>query len=211
MPRTKKLKPAVRIDGGKRIDLKAHRERRGIVVRSPDRQPRNPQVEKKERARQARNTEKLIRSDGGKDGAQITTVKIRISGDRSEKQIVRCRPGTFEWRYGRKKQDALFHAGSHFAQLWERAGIAVSSSADFLRGTMSGYSTGVPDGRVIATRKVSDAVKEIGRFSASRLLDYCVLGLTASEIARKHGQVDRDMAAVLHQDLRACAMHFRFL
>lgn len=166
---------------------------------------------KSARAKDKATFGKLVRADGGKDGARETKVDIRISGKRSEKQVVRCRPGTFEWRYGRKKQDAMFHAGSHFAQLWERAGIAVSSSADFLRGTMSGHSTGATDGRVLAVRKVSAAVGEIGRYSASRLIDYCVIGLTTAEIARKHGEVDRDMAAVLHQDLRACAMHFRFL
>jgi hypothetical protein len=51
----------------------------------------------------------------------------------------------------------------------------------------------------------------LGAEVTSRLIDYCVLGLTSAEIARKQGQRERDIAAVLHQDLRACAMHFRFL
>ncbi|UVK47569.1 hypothetical protein BPNPMPFG_003356 [Mesorhizobium sp. AR07] len=103
------------------------------------------------------------------------------------------------------------HAGSHLAVLWERAGIAVASSADFLRGTGSGYATGISDGRVAAIDKLDGFVKEMGRAPASRLIDYCVAGLTTAQIAMKHGASDREMAPVLHHDLRACAENFNFL
>lgn len=164
-----------------------------------------------DRTRDLKAIGRLLRADGGKAGTRLTKVDIRISGTRKEKQVVRCRPGTFEWRYGRRKQDALFHAGSHFAQTWERAGCTVASSVDFLRGTRSGFMTGMAEGRIAAIDNLAGAVEELGRFTFERLMDYCVLGLTTSQIARKHGQGDRDMAAVLHQDLRSCAMHFRFL
>jgi hypothetical protein len=164
-----------------------------------------------DRKRQDGAMAKLSRADGGKAGAKVTSVKIRISGQRSESRAMRSAPGTFEWRYGRKKQDVLFHAGSHLARLWERAGIAMASSADFLRGTGSGYATGISDGRVAAIDKLDGFVKELGRAPAARLIDYCVAGLTTAEIARKHGATDREMAPVLHHDLRTCAQHFKFL
>ncbi|RUV90259.1 hypothetical protein EOA46_08480 [Mesorhizobium sp. M1A.F.Ca.IN.022.05.2.1] len=164
-----------------------------------------------DRKREPRAVDKLKALDGGKDGAKVTTVKLRISGKRNDLQAIRSRPGTFEWRYGRKRQDALFHAGSHLAILWERAGIAVASSADFLRGTSSGYATEISDSRVAAMDKLDGFVKEMGRAPAARLIDYCVSGLTTAQIAMKHGATDREMAPVLHHDLRACAQHFKFL
>ncbi|RUU93333.1 hypothetical protein EOB59_03245 [Mesorhizobium sp. M7A.F.Ca.MR.176.00.0.0] len=165
----------------------------------------------KGRAKQPAAVAKLRRADGGKDGAKVTAVKIRISGRRSELQAIRCRPGTFEWRYGRKKQDALFYAGSHLAVLWERAGIAVASSANFLRGTGSGYATGISDGRVAAIDKLKGFVMVMGHAPSERLIDYCVTGLTTAQIAMKHGANEREMAPVLHHDLRVCAQHFNFL
>ncbi|WP_309086408.1 DUF6456 domain-containing protein [Chelativorans sp.] len=209
----KKL-PSIRIDGGRRIDLKARRECRGLVLNSPERTPVDRAAAQRELRREQRSVARLIGEDGGKEGAKVSSVKVRdLQGQRARTlvQAVRSRPGTFEWRYGRDKQSALYHAGSHFAQLWERAGIAIASSADFLRGTMAGYPAGKSDSRLDAQQKVSDAVREIGRYSAERLISYCVIGETAASLARKHGQSDRDMAAVLHQDLRAVAMHFRFL
>ena len=70
---------------------------------------------------------------------------------------------------------------------------------------------GLPDGRVAAIDVLNAASFELGRLPTSRLVDYCVNGLTTAEIARKHGQKERDMAPVLHQDLRACAIHFLYL
>ncbi|TPM90627.1 hypothetical protein [Mesorhizobium sp. B2-1-3A] len=104
-----------------------------------------------------------------------------------------------------------FHAGSHLAVLWERAGIAVPSSANFLRGTGSGYATGISDGRVVAMDKLKGFAKEMGRAPADRLIDYCVAGLTTAQIAMKHGAKEREMAPVLHHDLRSCAEHFNFV
>ncbi|TPK16678.1 hypothetical protein FJ872_17915 [Mesorhizobium sp. B2-5-9] len=169
--------------------------------------------EERQAGRKSQNSaiSKLSRADGGKGGAKVTSVKIRISGQRSETRAMRSAPGTFEWRYGRKKQDVLFHAGSHLARLWERAGVAVASSADFLRGTGSGYATGISDGRVAAIDKLKGFVKEMGRVPAERMIDYCVVGLTTAEIAMKHGATEREMAPVLHHDLRTCAQHFNFL
>lgn len=191
----------------KLFDEQPFREQR----KKPPSHRTTPEERQAGRIRQDGAIAKLSRADGGKAGAKMTSIKIRISGQRSETMAMRSRPGTFEWRYGRKKQDVHFHAGSHLAKLWERAGIAVASSANFLRGTGSGYATGISDGRVAAIDKLSGFVKEMGRAPAERLIDYCVAGLTTAEIARKHGAKEREMAPVLHHDLRACAQHFNFL
>jgi hypothetical protein len=152
----------------------------------------------------------LIRDDGGKEGARLTKVKVKISSDRTAHRTIRCRTGTFEWRYGRK-QTALFHAGNQFAILWERAGIAVASSADFLRGVTSGYPTGISDGRVAAIDDLRGAVEKLGHFTFERLMMYCVEGMTASEIAKRERCSGREIATVLNNDLRQCAIHFKFL
>jgi hypothetical protein len=179
--------------------------------RKPASHRTTPEDRKVGRSKQPAAIAKLSRADGGKAGARVTSVKIRISGQRNETRAMRSRPGTFEWRYGRKKQDVLFHAGSHLAILWERAGIALASSADFLRGTGSGYASGISDGRVAAIDRLSKFVTEMGRAPAARMIDYCVAGLTTAEIAMKHGAKEREMAPVLHVDLRACAEHFNFI
>ncbi|WP_027062383.1 hypothetical protein [Mesorhizobium loti] len=83
-------------------------------------------------------------------------------------------------------------AGSHLARLWDRVGIATASSADFLRGTGSGYATGISDGRVAAIDKPDGFVKELGRLPAARLIDYCVAGGTKAEIGRSTAQRKRD-------------------
>src|SRR5688500_17371364 len=34
--------------------------------------------------------------------------------------VMRCRPGTFAWRFGRDKNSLEYQAGNRFAMLWER-------------------------------------------------------------------------------------------
>lgn len=89
--------------------------------------------------------------------------------------------------------------------------LAVASSADFLRGTAAGYATGIAAGRLAAIEKLRHFVGEVGRKVSDRLIAYCVTGLTSTEIARIEGVPDRDIPAVLRQDLRACAEHFHFI
>lgn len=197
---TKKLRPAaVRIDGGKRVDLKARRERRGIVV--APREYTKPRMAKPPPRQMEGAVERQVRIKDLQGGSRSRTLT----------QTIRARPGTFSWRFGRDTQTALHHAGSHFAQLWEKAGIAVASSADFLRGVKSGYPQGISEARLVAMQKVAGIVTDLGRYSTERLIDYCVIGLTTAEIARKHGQKEREIAAVLHQDLRSLAFHLRYL
>lgn len=219
MKRVKKPKPpkpGIRIDGGKRTDLNRERvaQRMAGVVKPPrsaEEIEAGRQARRKAQERQWRAARQLSAADGGKDGAKLVGVKIRISAGRNERRIMRCKPGTFEWRYGRNKQDALFHAGNHLAILWERAGMTIASSANFLRGITSGYATGLADGRAQAIDKLDGFRKAMGQKPAERLIDYCVLGLTTSEIARKDGAKERDMAPVLHQHLKDCATHFHLL
>jgi hypothetical protein len=218
MKRVKKPKPpkpGIRIDGGRRRDLNGSRvagRMAGIVKvpRSKEEIAAAATAKRKVTEADQRKVASLIRDDGGKDGAQLIEVEVKISRRRIAHLTVRCRTGTFEWRYGRK-QSALFHAGNHFAILWERAGVAVASSADFLRGTTSGYPTGVSDGRVAAIDALRGAVEKLGHFTFERLMMYCVQGMTASEIAMRERCSCREIGTVLNNDLRQCAIHFKFL
>lgn len=213
---TYELKPGVRIDGGKRKDLNKQR----VAARMAGVPSAAPSLQDIETAHSARKkagdqsrqrTAKFKRDDGGKDGMRLTKVKVKISADRLERQLYRCKPGTFEWKYGRDKQDALFHAGSHLAILWERAGLTVASSADFLKGTSSGYAQGIVDGRVAAIDKLEGFRAQLGAVPSAQLIDYCVEGRTAAEIAHKNGVKDREMTTILHHHLRVCAKHFDFM
>ncbi|WP_430232185.1 hypothetical protein [Nitrosomonas communis] len=212
-----KPKPAgIRIDGGKRIDL--NRQRVAARMSGVAKAPLSPEqvhasivAKRKEDDRMRRQSAKLRREDGGKEGARVSRVKVRISSDRSERQLFRCKPGSFEWRYGRNKQDVLFHAGSHLSRLWETAGMTVASSVDFLRGTRSGFVAGMAEGRIAAIDKLEGFRKTLGLVSSAQLIDYCVIGFTASEIAHKNGMKERDMATILHHHLRVCAKHFDFM
>ncbi len=217
--------PAIRIDGSKRTNLAAAEQRRLAARVAKDSAPpteatRVSDAWERDRLRtvandrlsvEDRQIRQIAEKGGLKEGTEVSVVEIKISDTRYDTQAIRARPGTFEWRYGRDKQDALFHAGSHLAILWERAGIAVASSADFLRGTRAGFITGMADGRIAAIDKLKGFVETMGFVPANRLIDYCVVGLTTAQIARKHGSKERDMAAVLNEDLRVCAFHFRFL
>jgi len=220
----KKVLPSVRVDGGKRINLAEARRRRKsrseAATSAPVEDTRVSAVweraEQRERvvsetAPQRRRIAKLQDADGGKDGARVTKVNVKISADRAERQLFRCRPGSFEWRYGRNKQDALFHAGSHLATLWERAGMTIASSANFLRGTRSGYAAGIGDGRVAALDRLTGFRGVLGLAPSAQLIDYCVNGHTAAEIAQKYGVQEREMSIILQHHLRLCARHFDFM
>jgi hypothetical protein len=147
----------------------------------------------------------------GYDGAITIVANVRVTSTRSDQRSLRCRPGTFEWRYGRATADSsLYHAGIKFADLWERAGTASASSPDFA-ASGGGQWKGIPDGRVIAMSEIDAARRDIGKWGTARLVDYCVMGSPSSDIARKYNTDERAMAAVLFEDLRACAVHFGYL
>lgn len=147
----------------------------------------------------------------GFDGAVMQKANVRLTATRYEVRSLRCRPGTFEWRYGRKTADsALYHAGIKFADLWERAGTAAASSPD-LSFSGGGQWKGIPDARVMAMSEIDAARKDIGKWGTARLVDYCVMGTSVTDIARKYETEERAMSNILHQDLRACAMHFAYI
>lgn len=147
----------------------------------------------------------------GYDGAVLINASVKITQTRWGDRPIRCRPGTFEWRYSRPNANsALYHAGIHFATLWEKAGTAAASSPDLGReGT--GQWKGIPEGRLEAMQLIDAARKDIGKWGSARLVDYCVMGTPAPEIARKYKTDERAMAFILEADLKACAVHFRFL
>jgi hypothetical protein len=206
-------KPGVRIDGGKRRELNKERVTARMAALPKD-APTAEQTAARRNAMEKRAKAERKAAQIGHDGAKTLKVRVRdLQGQRARTLTltIRCKPGSFEWRYGRNKQDALFHAGNHLAILWERAGMTIASSANFLRGTTSGYATGLADGRAQAIDKLDGFRDAMGQKPAERLIDYCVLGLTTAEIARKDGAKERDMAPVLHQHLRDCARHFKFM
>jgi hypothetical protein len=147
----------------------------------------------------------------GYEGAIEIETAVRMSATRSDVRTLRCRPGSFEWRYGRKSADAsLYHAGIHFAALWEKAGTAAAGSPD-LDAKGGTQWKGIPDARVMAMSDINAARKDIGKWGTARLVDYCVMGTAVDKIAQKYGSRERDMANVLFEDLRACAAHFGFV
>lgn len=157
------------------------------------------------------NRKRVVEPMPGYGGAQLYDTDVRVTAVRGTHRSIRCRPGTFEWRYGRKTGDsALYHAGIHFADLWERAGIASAASPD-LGSAGGGQWKGLPDGRAVAISEINAARVEIGRVPMSRLVDYCVMGTSASEMAAKYRMDERGMSFVLHADLQMCAAHFRYV
>lgn len=161
-----------------------------------------------------RQSAKRIVMEPGYEGAVEINTDVRVTATRSETRVLRCRPGTFEWRYARSSKEkglsALYHAGVHYAGLWEKAGTASASSPDLLSEGGAGWK-GLPDGRVMALDDLKKAFLELGHLPTARLTAYCVHGQPVSEIAVRFGVPSRDMAAVLHLDLHACAMHFNYL
>lgn len=157
------------------------------------------------------NGGRVENADPGYDGTKVSRVKVKVSRTRDNRQSVRSLPGTFEWRYGRGGAgQALYEAGTHYARLWERAGTASASSPNMEGNTGAGWK-GVPDKRLDAMDELNAAYPVLGLLVSARLTDYCALGLTSEQIAKKHQIDKRDVPAVLEQDLVACAKHFRFV
>lgn len=144
----------------------------------------------------------------GYDGAVKEMADVRMTATRTDNRDFRCRPGTFEWRYGRKSADtSLYHAGIRFAELWERAGTAAGASPG-LEFSGAGQWKGIPDARVMAMSDIEAARKDIGKWGTARLVDYCVMGTAVAVLAVKYQKDPREMAFILHEDLTACAKHF---
>ncbi|ORE87720.1 hypothetical protein [Aurantimonas sp. 22II-16-19i] len=149
---------------------------------------------------------------GGMDGAVLHVRRLHTGTQQVLTHSVRCRPGTFEWRYGREGNEGLYHAGCDFARVWERAGIASAGSSSLVEGGGgNGQWKGLPDGRCVAMDEVREVVREIGKLTAARMVSYCVEGFKTSEIAGRFGISEKEMAAVLHMDLRTLAIHYRYL
>lgn len=149
----------------------------------------------------------------GFNGAVIVEASVRLSATRHENRSLRCRPGTFEWRYGRKTaESALYHAGIKFADMWEQSGTSAAASPN-LASAGGGQWKGIQDSRLEAMDRIK-ALRQsehITKFGMSRLVDYCVMGTPASEIADKWGDDPRAMANVLHEDLKAVARYLGYL
>lgn len=60
------------------------------------------------------------------DGTKLELREVRTDVEAVSTIRVRCRPGSFEWRYSRSSSNQ-FHAGCECARAWERAGITLAS------------------------------------------------------------------------------------
>lgn len=151
----------------------------------------------------------------GSDGTVVAFIEAR--GDTEAKRTVahRSRPGTFEWKYARltesSKQGSLYHAGSDFARLWERAGIASFGSFLAAVGRSGGHGTpGMSDARCVALDKVGRVNDRIGAPIMRRLVAYCVEGKTSREIGDGYGIDERRMTHVLAVDLAELARELHY-
>ncbi len=153
----------------------------------------------------------------GFDGAKIFKSSVRVSASRIETRSLRAKPGTFEWRYARAKpagkdvNTALYLAGSEYALIWERAGVADMGSPNNMGGIGGGARLGLADRRCEAMDSLQQAHEFLGVFATARLVAYCVEGKTTKEIAIKFGSEEREMGYVLHSDLRSLAKHLKLL
>jgi hypothetical protein len=138
----------------------------------------------------------------GADGTVIQTRSLRNWSTLSVHTVkARVRSGGFEWRYG-ARQTARYHAGSEYARLWERAGIA-SACAASLDGTGGGAGwEGLPDARMAAIDRLRAINAKLGSAAIQRIAAYVVDGKLPKEIATGYPDInDRQMAAVLDMDL----------
>ncbi len=144
----------------------------------------------------------------GPDGTVYQARRITTGTQAIATHKVRCRPGTFEWRYGRFG-NPQYHAGADFAHLWERAGVASASGIKFEASGGGGGFGGLPDARTLAMDRIRGITQEIGGPMARRLVSYCVEGRTPKEIAasyRPQLQVsDRQISDTLDLDLHELA------
>ncbi len=147
----------------------------------------------------------------GPDGTVYQSRRLKTGTQAIATARVRCRPGTFEWRYGRNSS-ALYHAGSTFARLWERAGIAFSGHSSSGEGGSGGGWKGEPDARLMAIDRVTKISADLGGPIMRRLVAYCVEGRTPREIAATYRDQanERQMGFVLEQDLTDLARAMNF-
>jgi hypothetical protein len=160
----------------------------------------------------AKRKERTMQPAPGYDGHVIVNTLVKITETRFDKRPTRCKPGSFEWSYGARKDNskiALYHAGVHFSGLWEKAHVTARSPNLVPTSAPTAYR-GLPDSRAEALSEIRALGKEIGTYAMSRLIDYCILGNTTEEIGRKYGMDRKAMHHVLQCDLTDVATHFRF-
>jgi hypothetical protein len=142
----------------------------------------------------------------GPDGTVVQTRRVRTGTQAVSTMKVRCRPGTFEWRYGRFG-NAQYHAGADFARTWERAGVALAGGLHLEPSNGGSSSGGLPDHRTMALDRIKTIAAELGGPMTRRLVSYCVDGRTPKEIAAtyRHQVTDRQVSDTLDLDLHELA------
>jgi hypothetical protein len=97
--------------GGRRRDLNKERIG-GRLAALPKDAPTPKQTAARQKTMETRAKAERKAAKVGREGAKAYRIKVRdLQGQhaRTLTQTIRCRPGTFEWRYGRDKQNALFY------------------------------------------------------------------------------------------------------
>lgn len=150
----------------------------------------------------------------GFDGSEVHIRERPIPGTRQVQETeIRCRPGTFEWRYGRAKpsteMDMLYQAGVEFRRVWERAGMDGPGTVDWGKVGSTQWK-GLPDTRCAALDEVKQITQTLGALTTARLVKYVVEEHTSRRIAVMFGQTERDMASWLASDLTAAAVFFHY-
>ncbi|MEH6721035.1 MAG: hypothetical protein V7704_19320 [Aurantimonas endophytica] len=157
-------------------------------------------------AKTAKTKKSKGRAKTGPDGTIVEARRIRTGTEAVATFRVRCRPGTFEWRYGRFG-NAQYHAGADFARTWERAGIALAGGLHLEQSSGGSGHGGLSDRRMLALDRIRGIAAEIGGPMTRRLVSYCVDGCTPKEIAAtyRHQVTDRQVSDTLDLDLHELA------
>jgi hypothetical protein len=154
-------------------------------------------------------------SGEGFEGAELHVRERPIPGTRQiQRSVMRCRPGTFEWRYGRGESGTplslLYQAGVEFSGLWERAGMDGPGTVDWAKAGSPQWR-GLPDARVVALDDVKEMSRDLGKLVTARLVHYCVQGKTSTEIGMIYDLGERATGHILESDLMAAAQFFRYV
>lgn len=146
--------------------------------------------------------------EAGYDGTEL-----RLRTRARQRSVVRCKPGTFEWRYSVGEHDnvreSLYQAGVKFASIVERAGMDGPGTVDWGKVGSTQWRD-LPMPRLLALDAWKHLAQDLGKLVTSRLIGYVVEGKTTAQLARKYRVSPKMMAVQLNSDLAMAAVHFGY-
>jgi len=151
----------------------------------------------------------------GFDGHEVHERQRAIPGTRQvQVTSMRCRPGTFEHRYGRAQPgstlELLFQAGCEFGLIWEKAGLDGPGTVEWGKVGSTPWQ-GLPNARVAALDDCRRVWEGLGDLAMGRMVNYVVQGRTSRELSKTYGREKREMSAILDSDLHRVAEYFGLL